>query len=68
MPKSEALAPKNWSIDINMTSDELWLDENFRFTVKGEERAVEIMLDSLILGAELKGIQVGGGMSVVQDE
>lgn len=65
MAISDVLEPTEWEIEVNLTSDPLWLDKTFRFTVKADEREAQILLDTLILGCELKDIQVGGGMTVV---
>jgi hypothetical protein len=60
------MEPKIWKIDIHFDSDPLWLDKTFRFEVKADEREAQILLDTIILGAELKDIKVGGGMASVE--
>jgi len=61
---NKCLEPKIWEVDIHFSSDPLWLDKTFRFEVKADEREMNILLDTITLGAELKDISVGGGMVV----
>jgi len=60
----EFLESKDWDIEVHLDSDSLWLNKTFKFTVHADEREAQILLDTLILGAELKDISVGGGMKV----
>jgi len=58
--------PKNWDIEVHLDSDSLWLNKTFKFTVHADEREAQILLDTIILGSELKDISVGGGMKASQ--
>ena len=63
---TECLEPKIWKCEIHFDSDPLWMDKTFRFEVKATEREANILIDTIILGAELKDIKVAGGMMRVK--
>lgn len=57
---------KLWEITVQVESEHYWLYRTFKLQVEGDEREIQILLDSLLIGCSTNKIKASGEMKPCQ--